>query len=112
MQMRETLFLRPAIDTHPAMPPPAEPQGRAMLQTPVTQMGRRLRRFHRPPPPLPIVTDTPPSSAPIPRTAAGFHPVAPAPQPATIPIPIAVVLRPPESSLPRTTSRRGIEDSG
>src|ERR1017187_770828 len=55
---RETLFLRPGQQLVQPCTFQRNPQSRAVTQTPVTQRGRRLRRFHRGSPFLPIAADT------------------------------------------------------
>src|SRR6266545_3927973 len=105
--MREVLFLRPGQHLVQRYAFQRNPQRRAVAQTPVTQRGRRLRRFHRGSPFLPAAPDTPPWSGWIRETAGGFHRVGPVPRPAAIPIRIGDVLAPPGSAPPPTRRKRG-----
>src|ERR1039458_6234216 len=92
---RETLFLRPEQQLVQPCTFQRNPQSRAVTQTPVTQRGRRLRRFHRGSPFLPIAADTPPWNEWIRETAGGSRRVAPARRPAAIPIRTGGELAPP-----------------
>src|ERR1022692_3592037 len=107
VQVRETLFLRPGQQLVQPCTFRRNPQSRAVTQTPVTQRGRRFRRFHRGSPFLPIAADTPPWNEWIRETAGGSRRVAPARRPAAIPIRTGGELAPPVSIPPRTRRKRG-----
>src|ERR1039457_7208987 len=114
VQVRETLFLRPGQQLVQPCTFQRNPQSRAVTQTPVTQRGRRLRRFHRGSPFLPMAADTPPWNEWIRETAGGSRRVAPARlrvaparRPAAMPTRPGGELGPPVSIPPRTRRKRG-----